>query len=196
MDYPGSSERAVRVSSAAALGYRREARATGALIEKLEDGESRVRVASALALGNIGSGEAVQPLVRLIDRDQRLEVRWAVIEALRLLLESSALSPAQARQAGGALIGLLDSAERELRIAAAKALARLDSAASAAALIRALDGEADLAVAAIDVLAELATAEAIEPLARLAREGPTRVRTRAGNPGRSQIRRVSHRAGE
>ncbi|MGB9934595.1 HEAT repeat domain-containing protein [Thermodesulfovibrio yellowstonii] len=75
------------------LGKLRSKKAVPILIKLLEDLKRDIRIASAKALGEIGSTEVIQPLIKKSIEDQDANVRKAAIEALGMIRASEAYEP-------------------------------------------------------------------------------------------------------
>jgi HEAT repeat protein len=113
----------VRVHVALGIGGRRAAALAMPLVAALdEEKDEAVQRELILALGRIGSPEAVQALIRFAQPSGRLfgrrptAVRVAAVEALRLAATAPAL---------GTLEGLCDDSDRQVRAAARAAVAEL-----------------------------------------------------------------------
>lgn len=144
IDLLHSDSHAVRQSAAKALGIRRDNRGVGSLVDRLTDADPGVVAAAASALGAIGDKGAVAPLLARLEHDNPF-VLAAVVESLGRLTAVSALSQlvvllgradlhvAAAKAIAalgdpasvGALEGLLDDRQQQVRTIAAQALAKL-----------------------------------------------------------------------
>jgi HEAT repeat protein len=115
----------VRVSAVRQLGVLRAPEALGVLVDRLRnDPELVVRAGAAIALGKIGSDEAVPHLLAALD-DPAPQVRWRSTLALGRIGD---------RRATSTLLELLRSDDRSLRACAADALGRLGDPAVADAI--------------------------------------------------------------
>jgi hypothetical protein len=89
----------VRVQSAQSLGRIRDPSTVEPLVESLRDEHPAVRAAAALALGRIGSAEAVPALRRLVaDQDQPAEVVSQAQGAIQQIQTMSQLSSSSSQQ--------------------------------------------------------------------------------------------------
>jgi HEAT repeat protein len=89
------------------------------LMSVLTDAEPKVRQAAAAGLGSTGSRQAVQPLVEILQRDQKNVVRRAAAESLGEIGDSAAIAPLRMAIADEYLI---------VRIGAAIGLSKLGEA--------------------------------------------------------------------
>lgn len=75
------------------LGKLRSKKAVPVLLKLLEDIKRDIRIASAKALGEIGSKDAIQSLIKKSHEDQDANVRKAAIKALGMIRASEAYEP-------------------------------------------------------------------------------------------------------
>lgn len=169
----GDSDAAVRQRAIEALAAVGGDGATLAIIDRVNDAESAVRVVAVRTLGALGDPRAVLSVLGTLE-DPNPDVRVAAAQALGRLRDARAVR---------ALRAALGDDAAEVRIAATRALGALgpdaaesidDLAAEAHREDRTLDAAArgPLARAAIDALATIGTARAVELLVRVVREGP------------------------
>lgn len=158
----GSPRPAVRAQAAHALGDvtapAERARAVRALIQALGDLRFEVRVEAALALGELGSEDAVSALVARFE-DGAAAVRQAAIIALGRLGLASAFEPVARALAEGT---------PDVRFQAATSLAELDAARAAGPLLTALaDSDGEVVGAVAVALGAIGERRAVAPLAAL-----------------------------
>jgi len=158
----GSSRPAVRAQAAHALGDvtapAERARAVTALIQALGDLRFEVRTEAALALGELGSEDAVPALVARFD-DGAAAVRQAAIIALGRLGLASAFEP---------VARALVQGPPDVRFQAATSLAEIDAARAAGPLLTALaDSDGEVVGAVAVALGALGERRAVAPLAAL-----------------------------
>lgn len=121
LDSPSSE---VRAGAAGILGAQRDAAALPQLLRALVDPEEYVALAAVQALGELGDGRAVGPLVEALERGlatrHRIERSLAMGSSRRTLAEAAAeaLASLDGRAAAGALQGLLRELLSELEGAA------------------------------------------------------------------------------
>jgi HEAT repeat protein len=181
----------VRAAAARALAYTESAFALQPLLEALEDRDPWVRYFAARSLGRHASPEALPALARAAQSDEAHHVRASAIEALGRIGGPRAvavLAPLAADEdrdiARAALAGLgmvshpdalppllaaLRSPQPERQLDAVRALAERGGAGAAGALqwVATADANEEVARAAIEALARLATPEAIAALVSL-----------------------------
>ena len=115
----------------------------------------RVRRDAAVALGQIGDADAVEPLIAGL-KDDNPSVRRAAAEALGQIGDAAALGP---------LIAALKSAAVDVRKTAAEALGQIGDAGSLGPLMAALkDASWSVRRAAAESLGQIGDADAVEPL--------------------------------
>ena len=140
---------AVRKASVEALGEIRDARAVDCLVNTLNDQYATVREASALALGKIGSNQAILPLLTTLDTSSLWALRVAAAHALGEIRDRRATAP---------LSNALKDRYAAVREIAAEALGKLRDPDAVDPLISALDdpnGNVQEAVMqALDTLSE------------------------------------------
>ena len=115
----------------------------------------RVRRDAAVALGQIGDADAVEPLIAGL-KDDNPSVRLAAAEALGEIGDAGALGP---------LIAALKSPAVDVRKAAAESLGQIGDAGSLGPLMAALkDASWSVRRAAADALGQIGDADAVAPL--------------------------------
>ena len=139
------------------------------MLDKLEDGTSEERISAAWALGRSGRGDVIDKLIEVSREDRDVNVRINAVGSIGEL--------------GGAevqtdLVELLDDKERDVRLAALRALASERFAGALPEIGRLLIEEDDLRSAAVDVLGNLGSAEAVPLLQQVAGDEDDDVRTR------------------
>ncbi|GBC77852.1 Phycocyanobilin lyase subunit alpha [bacterium HR08] len=154
----------VQLAAVRALAQIADARAAPILCRWL--GEKRlipeIRQQIARALGEIGSAEAVEPLIQAL-RDEDWWVRTAAAKALGQIGDARAVEP---------LIQALRDKGKWVRTAAAKALGQIGDARAVEPLIQALrDWDESVRTAAAEALVKIGDARAVEPLIQALRDG-------------------------
>lgn len=212
----------VRAAAARALAYTESALALPLLLAALDDRDPWVRYFAARSLGRHASPEALPALARLAQSDEARHVRASAIEALghiggpRAVAVLAPLAADEDRDiARAALAGLglvshpdalppllsaLRSPQPERQLDAVRALAERGGAGAAGALqwVATADPNAEVARAAIEALARLATPEAIAALVALTanearREACIAALAQAGEQHAEQVARgLSH----
>ena len=137
-----------------------------ALIELLRDADPNLRMHAALALGEVGSQQAVEALIGCLS-DPDPNVRFHAIEALGVLGAPEAVEP---------LAEVASSGDFFLAFAAVEALGRTDDARVAPTLTRLLGDDA-LRPGIVGALAQLGDEDAVPPLMTLLSDGGADVPT-------------------
>ena len=78
-------QRAAEDLSQMCISGKRDSRMLSSLIAALDDSEATVRSAVAIALGNLGDPDSVEPLKRRIDAEESIHVRVSLEQALEKL---------------------------------------------------------------------------------------------------------------
>lgn len=150
-----SALRAQAASSLARLGQF----ATPSLISALKDSKPSIRQLAASALGDVGSKDAVAPLIELVTKDQS-GARPEAIEALGKIGDPAAIAP---------ILSTLRTASVAVRKRAIGALARFRDSRAIDALTEALlDQNEEVRQSAATGLGEVGDERTIEKLERLA----------------------------
>jgi HEAT repeat protein len=148
---------AVRKASVEALGDIRDARAVNSLVNTLNDQYATVREASALALGKIGSKEAITPLLAALDTSTLWALRVAAANALGEIGDRRATVP---------LSNMLRDRYSAVREAAATALSKICDPEALDPLLHALDDPnenvQEAVMHALDALSEKLPTEALQ----------------------------------
>jgi len=122
-----------RMAAASALGRIGDGDGVRPLVDRLGDGDPRVRERVCYALGQIGHPGGVDPLIERLDDDHE-RVRSAAADALGTIATGSALA---------ALLAMLDDDNAAIRRVAASALGNAGSAEPVPDLVAALDDSHD-----------------------------------------------------
>ena len=112
----GSSNRAKYVAAVSALAKLHDHRAVDRLMPGLEHREAVLRQGVAIALGELGDVRAVKPLMHVVEADQDATVGAAAAKSLGRLGDKQAIN---------VLVKALGVSDPDMRVSAAKALARL-----------------------------------------------------------------------
>lgn len=161
----------VRVVAAAALWRLPAPEAVPALIRLLEDRDAVARQWGALALGVAGDARAVLPLVQLLD-DPEADVRLDAIRSLGRVRDRRALGSLR-------VVAREDERTDAERLEAISSIAALDGAEKLAALVELAEHPRDdIAVRAVEALAQVGTGAVVPALRRLRRQ-TTRARHEA-----------------
>jgi hypothetical protein len=173
---PSPRVRRAAVAAVATLGGARAQ--LGRLLDRLQDGDLEVRIATARALGDSGDARARPGLVSALE-DRSPVVRRAASAALAALgVTPSGQAAALAAQRLAAEIARLQHPDEQIRASAARELGLAEQADAVAPLIRALDGTSPLvAREAARALGRIGSAEARRIL--LARAGRKEHRAQA-----------------
>jgi HEAT repeat protein len=122
-----SEDGCYRCGAARALGNIKDRRAVPALINALQNGKDEgIRSSAAIALGDVGAPDAIEPLIRSLN--DTTVVATAAATALGQLKDATAVEP---------MITALNSTDPGLRVAAAKALGKLRDERAVSPLINA-----------------------------------------------------------
>jgi len=175
----------VQVAAVRALAQIADARAVPVLCRWL--GEKRlipeIRQQIARALGEIGSAEAVEPLIQAL-RDEDESVRAAAANALGRIGDARAVEP---------LIQALRDSNWRVRAAAAEELGRIRDVRAVKPLIQALrDSNWRVRAAAAEALGRIGDARAVEPLVQALGDEDKSVRAAAAGA----LVRIRHEAVE
>lgn len=148
-------------AAATALGALRDPDAVGDLCNELLNDDPAIGDAAAAALGQIGDDQAVQPLVRALGEHKESAVRQSAAVALGHLGSDRALQP---------LRNAFEKRDedREVHVAAIRAIAQLDNPAGLQHVIDALkDNRQNTRQTAAVALGKLGNAIAVEPLVKV-----------------------------
>jgi HEAT repeat protein len=152
-----SADPAIRADACERLGQLRDKKAAPLLIKLLQDTVPAVRFSAALALGNIGSAEAVAPLTRAIENEPREDVAMAMTRALADL-GPPAIEP---------LIKLTGSIKPLVRMTACRGLGRIGAHQAVEPLVRRIDDpDPNVRRAAIFALRRIGDERGLEAIAR------------------------------
>jgi HEAT repeat protein len=121
-----------RYGAAIALGNIGHPRAVPALIRALTDHSEYVRMETARALAKLADPASIAPLIETLQKDDDASVRREAAAALRVVGKQSSVVAHAFREA-------LSDASWEVRAEAARALGRIDDAASVSPLVDALE---------------------------------------------------------
>ncbi|MEN3333577.1 MAG: hypothetical protein V7641_2942 [Blastocatellia bacterium] len=208
----------VRAAAAHAFAQVESARALPYLLKALDDADAWVRYFAARAIGQHGYSESLDDLMRLAQTDTARQVRIAAVDALGqiggpravavLATLAEAMEPdlmSAALKALGQighpdalppLLEALRSTDQARRLKALAALGERGGQGVAEMLqwVAAADQDAAMAQAAIDALARLATAEAINALITLTADTARREAAIAGlaHLGQRHIEAIGH----
>lgn len=200
----------MRARAVEALGKLQEPHCVQAVSRMLKDLNSRVRLEAAFALGQIGDPEAEEALIAKFNRDEKLDMKIRIVEALgkigtektfallmRLLRSDETDLRAEAALSAGrmALRGLtnqtmtdsltllLDDKRPEVRWKACYALMRIGQGLNVPGLKKALkDKDARVRMFAIQALGNLKEISVLETFASLLRKDPDwRVRVKVAS---------------
>lgn len=105
-----------RAKAAEALNKLGDRRAADALLEVLEDGDSRMREHAIRAMGNFSEWRAVDALLRILEKDKDRKIRQWAMWALGKIGDARAVEP---------LIGILSDPDRFTRADAVRALGEI-----------------------------------------------------------------------
>jgi HEAT repeat protein len=157
----------VRYFAARSIGQHRYAESLDALARLAQtDRAGHVRIAALESLGQIGGARAVEILTPLSEAAD-IEIACAAINGLGMMSHPDALPP---------LLSALRSPDSYRRITALAALGKRGGPGAAQTIqwVAAADPDPEVAQAAIDALARLATPEAIATLVELTADGRLR----------------------
>ncbi|MCI5166665.1 MAG: HEAT repeat domain-containing protein [Candidatus Electrothrix sp. GM3_4] len=165
-----NEETAIRQAAARLLGKLGSGQAVPSLIKLIsnENEETAIRQAAARLLGKLGSSLAVPPLIKLIKSEKDRNIWRDAVNALGKLSDNSATP---------ALLDLFynTNVELQLRLTAAKALARLGDI---SALVELLEDEKSIREDVVVALARLGGSSAVPTLIELVSGEPGHVRLR------------------
>jgi HEAT repeat protein len=113
----------VRTEALHALGELGDAEAGRLALGFMEDSDTKVRIAAAVAAGKLGLDRALRPLLQLLEQEEEADQRVRLLLALGQLGDPGAV-PAIEKHA---LPGRFAKASTDVRVAAYKALHRIGS---------------------------------------------------------------------
>lgn len=164
------------------------------LIAALSDGDSNMRERAAEALGNIGDIRAVGPLIVLL-KDKNSDVRWKTAKGLDELNWTPETQEQKifyliatqkwdaltsfSQSAVGALIGILEDENHDVRWGAKAALKKIGKPAVEPLIAILKHKNANIRATATTVLADIDDARIIEPLISLLKDEDATVRENA-----------------